>query len=51
MCSGVDSVVLAPEVVYSVIYLHGLDGVNNVVRNNDRVVLLVCECVIAITDI
>jgi len=51
MCSGVDSVMLTPEVVCSVIYLHGLDEVNNVVRNNDWVVLLVCECVITITDI
>lgn len=51
MCSGVDCVVLAPHVICSVMYLHRLNSVDCVVRNNDRVSLFVREHVVAVADI
>jgi hypothetical protein len=46
--SRTDGVILTPEVVHSVINLHGLDRVDHVIRNNNGVVFFVCESVIAI---
>lgn len=51
MCSRIDGVVLAPHVIGGVMHLHGLDGVDCVVRNDNRVALFVCEGVVAITDV
>jgi hypothetical protein len=31
--------------------LHGLDGVDCVIRNNNRISLFVCERVVAIADV
>jgi hypothetical protein len=49
--SGVDGVVLAPKVIGSVIYLHGVDRVYRIVRNDYCIVFFGCECMITMGDV
>jgi hypothetical protein len=49
--SGVNGIVFAPQVVCRIMYLHCLDRVDGVVRNDDRVAFLVRKGVVAITNI
>lgn len=51
MRSRIDYVVLALHVVCSIMHLHSLDRVDGVVRDDDRVSLLICEGMVAVTDV